>query len=221
MSVLVEMKVAGWSWALLPKAPHSFWSYQQKSLLFQQWFPWQCNQSRKEGGKKNQWHFRCKLYQKKMFSREKNTWSLSTAGVRTAECRTQILHRGRGHSQLPTLHRPWGKEGRWSLKHWRATAARVTRVHGTGTGAAASPRWGQPKAQSSHCTVPTALPRLHRAPALPHQVWQTLQPTLPLPAGHSCNTNPPALPAPSKEQQARTAACPILGFSGKSFFSYN
>lgn len=50
MSVLVEMKVAGWSWALLPKAPHSFWSYQQKSLLFQQWFPWQCSQSRK--GKK-------------------------------------------------------------------------------------------------------------------------------------------------------------------------
>lgn len=105
MSVLVEMKVAGWSWALLPKAPHSFWSYQQKSLLFQQWFPWQCSQSRK-GKKKSQWHFKCELYWKKMFSSEENTWSSSIAEVTAAEYRAGFSRQGGGttrwcHAQTP------------------------------------------------------------------------------------------------------------------------
>ena len=149
MSVLVEMKVAGWSWALLPKAPHSFWSYQQKSLLFQQWFPWQCSQSRKEGRKKkSQWHFKCKLYWKKMFSSEENTRSLSIAGATAAECRTRVPHRGRGHYQITTcsgILSHW--EELWSLKqapksrrNHRADTCTLDRSSGGSQHCTASPR---------------------------------------------------------------------------------
>lgn len=166
MSVLVEMKVAGWSWALLPKAPHSFWSYQQKSLLFQQWFPWQCNQSRKEGGKKSQWHFRCKLYQKKQcfLGRTHGAYPLQEWELLTAERRS--FAEGGDTPRCQPFRDPEGRknDGVWS-KHWEATAARVTRVHGTGTGAAASP-WCQPKVQRSHCTVPAQRAPRCRSPGV-------------------------------------------------------
>lgn len=151
-----------------------------------------------------------------MFSREENTWSLSTAGVRAADCRTQVLHRGRGHSQLPTLQRSWGKQERWSLKQalksHRSHSDTCTWDRNWGS---SQPVLGQPKAQSS----PALSPLPHRgcdspssaSPGVTDPAANTA-----LPAGHSCNTNTPALPAPSKEQQVLTAACPVLSFSGKS-----
>lgn len=165
MSVLVEMKVAGWSWALLPKAPHSFWSYQQKSLLFQQWFPWQCSQSRKEGGrkKKSQWHFKCKLYwKKKMFSSEENTRSLSMAEATAAEHRTRAPHRGRGHYQMTPCSNP-EPSGR-TMKSEASTEEPLqperTRVRWTGARTVASTillahtPWEGPKLTATHRLLP-------------------------------------------------------------------
>lgn len=130
MSVLVEMKVAGWSWALLPKAPHSFWSYQQKSLLFQQWFPWQCSQSRKEENKKVSDVLNASYIgkKKKMFSSEKSTRSLSITGATAAECRTRVPHRGKGHYQ--TITRSEIPSHRGELRVWskHRTAAATARA---------------------------------------------------------------------------------------------
>lgn len=141
MSVLVEMKVAGWSWALLPKAPHSFWSYQQKSLLFQQWFPWQCSQSRKERGEKKVSDISNASYIGKNYflgRRIHGAYPLQERELLTAE-RGSLAEGGDTPRCQPFRdHEGRKSDGVWS-KHWRAAAARVTRVHGTGTGAAASP----------------------------------------------------------------------------------
>lgn len=140
MSVLVEMKVAGWSWALLPKAPHSFWSYQQKSLLFQQRFPWQCSQSRKEENKKVSDILNASYIGKKMFSSETSTRSLSITGVTAAECRTRVPHRGKGHYQMITRPEILSHRGElrvWSKHRIAAAAAELTRGRWTGAGAAA------------------------------------------------------------------------------------
>lgn len=115
MSVLVEMKVAGWSWALLPKAPHSSWSYQQKSLLFQQWFPWQCSQSRKERGKKkkkkSQWYFKSKFHsKKKMFHSERIQGAYPLQKWQQRDAEHGSLGEGGGTARWHRLGdpEPWG-----------------------------------------------------------------------------------------------------------------
>lgn len=161
-----------------------------------------------------------------MFSREENTWSLSTAGVRAADCRTQVLRRGRGHSQLPTLHRPWGKEEWWSLKHWRATAARGdtctwdrnwgSSQHRLPARAGDSPRLGAPTALSPlpcrGCTEPQrCLTRCDR-PCSQHSHSQ--QGTAATPTLLHCLL----LARSSKSGQLHA---PSSAFQEKAFFSYN
>lgn len=102
-----------------------------------------------------------------MFSREENTWSLSTAGMRAADCRTQVTHRGRSHSQMPTLQRSWGKEEWWSLKQALKShcsqSDTCTRDRNWGSSQPILPAHAGdgPGLTAAHGTVPTALPRLH------------------------------------------------------------
>lgn len=71
------------------------------------------------------------------------------------------------------------------------------------------------------CTVPTALPGLcsTESPSSASPGVTDPAANTPLPAGHSCNTNTPAVPAPSKEQQVLTVRALSSAFQEKALFS--
>lgn len=144
---------------------------------------------------------------------------------RNKSCWLQVSRRGRGHSQKPTLQRSWGKEKLWSLKqalknhcsqndtciwdrNWCSSQPILSRDHSS---------------QLPTPLSPTPLPRLcsgENPSSATHQVWWSLQPTLPLTAGQSYNTNTPCNSSSKQGAANRDSYMPCLQLFKKKLYLF-